>query len=461
MIKRILFASILALISFTLLAQPSAKNSYIDEMLKAADNGDESSVLEYKLLIEAQPRKKHENRIEARKRNNNGLRALNYGDAAEALKEFKVASEMDPADPEIINNVGFALGNLGRYHEAAEHIRSALLISPGRSVTWYNLGEIFSKLDDQKAAESAWRIAYLFSTNKNKTLKFLANAAEDQSLSSKSRKTVISVLNSPEINKKSSDLIEIPENPDVDSKETSTQEQSNSHIENKEDSTSDAETQNLTNDQVVISTVKNVDLISQARPDDDSISVGTPKNISKETNGTIPYDKTDDYFSTLTKARIFKLLLIGAVCSLIGLLFAGATNRIVIFFDWEDLGSTLMIFGSMVAMMILLWIFDGDELMRQIVFVFGLIAMLYFSAKTIISSVRHNRSIPVGVIVGVFKIFVSIILGFLAFGKFFDAIKKTNSLGVRIFAMIALGAIFFVASILVNGERVKERRATN
>ena len=460
MIKRIFFGTLVALASLTLFAQPSPEIYNIDEMLKFAESGNEAKIIEFKSRIESQPKQEYGNRKEARKRNGNGLRALNSGNLIEALEEFQAALNLDPADPEIINNVGFALGKMKRYREAAGYIRSSLVISPGRTGAWYNLGEVLSELDDQNAAASAWRIAYLFSTNKEKTLEFLTKAAEKQSLSEKTRITIISVIDSPQIEGRISNYIEVHEAEDSSSAKSSKPKDPTFQIENNRQSISDLDTPIISTVEATESSIKTENSNHQDRSNESLKGVAAAGDLTKESSSAMPSENMNGATSSVAKARIFKLLLIGAVCSLIALLVAGATNRIVIFYDWKDVGLTLMIFGSMIITSFLIWMFDGDKIMEKIILGLGSIAMLYFSARTIVSSVKHNKSIALGVIVGVFKIFVSMILGLLAAGKLSDALKKTNSLGVRIFATVALGILFYVASILVNGERVNDRRAS-
>ena len=220
------------------------------------------------------------------------------------------------------------------------------------------------------------------------------------------------------------------------------------------------DTPKISNVEATESSIKTENSNHQDRSNEGLKGVAAAGDFTKESSSAMPSENMNGATSSVAKARIFKLLLIGAVCSLIALLVAGGTNRIVIFYDWKDVGLTLMIFGSMIITSFLIWMFDGDKIMEKIILGLGSIAMLYFSVRTIVSSVKHNKSIALGVIVGLFKIFVSMILGLLAAGKLSDALKKTNSLGVRIFATVALGILFYVASILVNGERVNDRRAS-
>ena len=47
------------------------------------------------------------------------------------------------------------------------------MLAPGRSATWGNLGEAYAALGDESSAIAAFRLAYLYSRNREKTITYL------------------------------------------------------------------------------------------------------------------------------------------------------------------------------------------------------------------------------------------------------------------------------------------------
>lgn len=60
-----------------------------------------------------------------------GVRMAQRGLWSEALFRFERASEADPGNPRILNNIAVALEAAGRYDEAMEAYREAIRLAPG------------------------------------------------------------------------------------------------------------------------------------------------------------------------------------------------------------------------------------------------------------------------------------------------------------------------------------------
>ena len=76
-------------------------------------------------------------------------------------------------------------------------------------------------------------------------------------------------------------------------------------------------------------------------------------------------------------------------------------------------------------------------------------------------SIQYNRSLPLGVFIGVFKIitgllFILIALGYL-FGKSSSESENSGGMGALIFILI-LGIFVWVAMKLINGEEVYRKK---
>jgi tetratricopeptide (TPR) repeat protein len=74
------------------------------------------------------------------------------GDAAAAVKLYRRAMNMDPADPAAPFNLGNVLRAVGRSLEAETAYRAAIKADPRFAQAWYNLADL---LDDQRRTEEA------------------------------------------------------------------------------------------------------------------------------------------------------------------------------------------------------------------------------------------------------------------------------------------------------------------
>ncbi len=75
------------------------------------------------------------------------------GDATAAASSFQRAADLQPNDPEILNNLGVVLRAAGRLDDAAMAYRKALSIAPDHALSHANLGNVLGLLDDAQTAE--------------------------------------------------------------------------------------------------------------------------------------------------------------------------------------------------------------------------------------------------------------------------------------------------------------------
>jgi Flp pilus assembly protein TadD len=80
-----------------------------------------------------------------------GYRAAKRGYWQEALERFRLADELTPNQPRILNNIAVALEANGRFDEAREVYRAGLALDPGDSA----LGKNLSRLEEFYAAHLA------------------------------------------------------------------------------------------------------------------------------------------------------------------------------------------------------------------------------------------------------------------------------------------------------------------
>ena len=158
----------------------------MQRMVNAAIQGNKAEFLT--LLQEAQKLQDHgsvntPDRRQARKLNDDALKAMkeqNYPTAVELLQK---ASTLDPHDIEIGDNLGFALRLAGKYQESEAQIISVIERGPTREQAWFNLGETNSKLGKSAQAVALFVTAHSLAPNPKRTLETytkLSEKAEDE-----------------------------------------------------------------------------------------------------------------------------------------------------------------------------------------------------------------------------------------------------------------------------------------
>jgi hypothetical protein len=166
---------------------------------------------------------------------------------------------------------------------------------------------------------------------------------------------------------------------------------------------------------------------------------------------------------------------LGLIAATIILFVGAARNTFVVFYDLRDVGLTSMIFVSWLGGHLLAWMFGlilGDSLMHPVCIGLGWALAILFSISTLSRSVKHNNTVPLGIFVGLLKIFAVALVAVLALIGIsnlstglehmpkdmhpleqMERLRHTKRSGV-IFAVLAAGALL----MLLNGERVKAKR---
>lgn len=453
MIKYILFFSLQILTHILPTAHAQSTNhKLVEEVLMAARQQNESKVLELKSRVELLPKPERGNRREARSLNERGLLGIKSGNHQSAIEDLLQASNTDPADPELKNNLAYALIAAGRSAEAINPLFAALAISPGRSPAWFNLGEALIDTGDHENAVAAWRLAYLFSSNRDRTVEFLNKLASKSNSTDLTKRVVAEVITKPmfdapaatsaEIEKSLSTPVNIQTPSDTTVANTITSEASAiTPID-----TSSARSTGETSAQLPSTTNSASD---HTKPTNSNSAEVNSVHLTESTQSAPTWSE-----------RIFKLAAIGAIVAFIALIVGGMTNRVVIFYDWSDFLQTLLIFFSLlIGGAIAELFFKEDQLMRTASYTIGCLSALFFSWRTMITSIRNNSSLGLGMIVGIFKILISLILALLALGKLGEITDKSSSLGTKLFGLIFLGILWYFTNLLINGERVHARRA--
>lgn len=124
-------------------------------------------------------------RKEARKLNDKGLAEFKKKNYEAAIGLLKQASIADPADVEILSNLGHVALQGNQINDAVTALTDALLVDPRRTSTWTPIAELYVIRDKQDSAVRALLLGYEFSGNKDKTVAVYeaqAIAAERESM---------------------------------------------------------------------------------------------------------------------------------------------------------------------------------------------------------------------------------------------------------------------------------------
>lgn len=149
----------------------SEKNLRITEMLINFDNP--QRMIEIKNEIKLNSVLPEQGDIaQSRALNMLGLEFFKNKDFTQAKNYFLEAHKANPADIEVMNNVGFAYMKLGNSRSAELWIAQTLTYDPGRIIAWTNLGELYSDDNKNDSARASFVVAFNLAENKDK---FIAN----------------------------------------------------------------------------------------------------------------------------------------------------------------------------------------------------------------------------------------------------------------------------------------------
>jgi tetratricopeptide (TPR) repeat protein len=129
----------------------------------------EEKLLEVKRQAENSLPPKQGNRKLARAANGQGLAYLKSGQLVEAARAFQEGRLANPADVEIVNNLGYAYLLDNDPVSAEAYMFIALGMQPNRSAAWGNLGQAYVKKGQMADAVSSFTNAYRFSRDLNQT----------------------------------------------------------------------------------------------------------------------------------------------------------------------------------------------------------------------------------------------------------------------------------------------------
>lgn len=149
---------------------------HAQRMLSQSLKNDDAGLNATRQQLESIPKPQRLAVKEARTLNQQGLDALNRKDFASAAVAFQQAQQLDPGDIEISGNLGYAHFKLNQLKRAEHQLVYTVSLAPGRTATWYNLGQVYGAMDETDKAVGAFANAYRFSQNRVKTEEFIRQA---------------------------------------------------------------------------------------------------------------------------------------------------------------------------------------------------------------------------------------------------------------------------------------------
>ena len=161
---------------------------------------------------------------------------------------------------------------------------------------------------------------------------------------------------------------------------------------------------------------------------------------------------------------VIKTIVILSVASFVTMIILGATKKVVIYYNFKDFFVSLVPFLALILALVLILIYSPDSAQKvpegklstaqNIVLVICMGIALISIVYSFILSVRYNRNIAIGLIVGVFKVLIAI-LGFLLIASevasFFD--EKT-SFKRTLLSAVYIAAFLWIGKLLINGPEV-------
>jgi len=156
----------------------ASSNNLIDEMIAAQRQSRDTALEEARLALDRVVKPTQGDAKEAEKINKLGLTQLRAKNFSQAASLFATATEIDPSDPKLFSNLGYAETAAGNLTAAEKHLRKSITLAPSRTVAWGDLGIVFAKSSRRDEAVAAFLIGNRFS--KDDYTAFLRTLSTDE-----------------------------------------------------------------------------------------------------------------------------------------------------------------------------------------------------------------------------------------------------------------------------------------
>ncbi len=176
--------------------------------------------------------------------------------------------------------------------------------------------------------------------------------------------------------------------------------------------------------------------------------------------------KTSSVFE-LTNDQVVQLLILSAwlsVFALILMVVLGLTGKVVIFYDiadaWWSISPLVFLIGGVIIAITLAPkdAEHGSAVLAQATLVLAGMGALVGIFLTFSNAIKYNRSVALGLLIGLGKAFISVFMAITFIGSFSGAISSKNSSRQAIGPTIILAIVGFLWISLVNGREVHEAK---
>src|SRR3989338_3113659 len=143
----------------------------------------------------------------------------------------------------------------------------------------------------------------------------------------------------------------------------------------------------------------------------------------------------------------------------IALLIAGATNKVVIYYDIKDFAISFAPWGLLLITAIIASFYEKEnqehlQVIQKIMWLIGTLVAAVFFYWSIRLSIFYNRSVSVGIIVGLFKVISALIGVLVVVSSVLKIMDKKSSMRDVMWAMLIISIFAWLGKKLINGEQV-------
>ncbi len=199
----------------------------------------------------------------------------------------------------------------------------------------------------------------------------------------------------------------------------------------------------------------------------EELSVNKTKNSVLK---TVKKDITSSKESNGLSEDTIKTMFLVVIISFFVIMILGASKTVVIYFDFADfLISIIPVISTIVALFLIE--FYKPENGNQVINSFGdytgaqktviIIAALLSIISIVFAfrlSVKYNKNIPLGILIGIFKIALGTLGILIIIGQIAKIINRDTSLRDHIIALILIGIFLRIGKSLINGVEVYEKK---
>lgn len=147
----------------------------------------------------------------------------------------------------------------------------------------------------------------------------------------------------------------------------------------------------------------------------------------------------------------------------ITIFYAGAAKKVVIYYDYKDLLISIVALFTP-FLLFSLWQEESFESEFAKTFIswiatplLGLLS-IFFIYLNFKNGILHNRNIPTGIIIGIFKLTYVILAFTIIFAQFSGGKDRRRSFGDVIVATLIVGLAVWITTVLVNGKEVYKQK---